>query len=520
MLSIEGSARYKKWISKFKLPENLKINKKENITATGFAVTVDDFNFNYCLLFWNAHKLEYISLCPPIDLEDGTNGEIRPIVLEFTQFQSIIKKCKSELGDIEESILDLITDKRITIEVFLFDDDPWYMKHINSKRLTILTLSMVNLLFPLVKSHYTSKIVKSMELISDISVDIDDIVYHGQKLYPLTIQEDYNSDRLNFGSWRDLIIANAMSICNNHWIIPAVMKTGQSFYLFRSSRDIYDSKYVKTKYKESDQIEAHEQDSDYYETNYKIMADVTLGYDIMLKSSCKKYKLNECNLFELLYTMWYAHSELKFIHTKLQLSIFVSNRPKVTSVYVVDHNGEKDTYVFEGSEYTTEIFNYKSSIIMLSSPLIRRERIAYDNSQLFYVINVINDYIEAEILPADIRKSLESKDYWYDIFIVLCVVDYIDICEFVLSNCDSTTEKLCKKIKDISIKYMVHGLTNIIHKKLRPETTFHALWRQIKDIFNDYHYINQKKIYNNEIGVRYIYDELFNKFPKKDYMIS
>ena len=31
----------------------------------------------------------------------------------------------------------------------------------------------------------------------------------------------------------------------------------------------------------------------------------------------KKPNLDVCNLFELLYTMWYLHHELKIIHTKL-----------------------------------------------------------------------------------------------------------------------------------------------------------------------------------------------------------
>ena len=60
---------------------------------------------------------------------------------------------------------------------------------------------------------------------------------------------------------------------------------------------------------------------------------------------------------------------------------------------------KKDTYVFNCPSHHCTIYNFKSSIVMLSSPLITTEKIAYDNSQLYQLINVINDIIEIDISP-------------------------------------------------------------------------------------------------------------------------
>ena len=85
---------------------------------------------------------------------------------------------------------------------------------------------------------------------------------------------------MNLGAWKDFIIAYAMSTIHEYMIIPSVMISGRTRWQFRASKEIFDSKYINNKYKESERLERTETESDYYETNFKIMADVVLCYGI------------------------------------------------------------------------------------------------------------------------------------------------------------------------------------------------------------------------------------------------
>ena len=539
-MSLEGSVKFNKWISKYKPPILVPKISKPILTAIGFNLRKNNNKTGYCILYWEGKKLEVISLGPQIPVDDGSNGEIRPFVINLESFNKILKLNKAKLEDIEEKLLDDLNNNKIAIEVFIYEEDSklnkWYLDHINSKRLTIITLALTTLLLSstdpnfsylsLLSDYYPDKIVDMFTKYDDVVI-LNDIKFNAQKLYPLTIQEDYNNNNhLNLGAWKDFIIAYAMSTIHEYMIIPSVMISGRTRWQFRASKEIFNSKYINNKYKESERLERTETESDYYETNFKIMADVVLCYGIDFTHINQEPELDICNLFELLYTMWYAHSELRFIHTQLQSSIickpYSSNSEDISScnVYIVGPDGEKDTYVFDKPTNTCHIFNYKSAIIMTNSILVQNERIAYDNSQLYYMINVINKYIEIELSPSDIRNSLRSKDYWYDIFVVLCIGDYIDICEYVLSQkIDSVTKDFCTKIRDLSVKSLISGLNNIINKMERPESTFHIVWDTIKDLYQDYQYI-KTVTKNKAINVRYIYDELFNRFPKKDYLIK
>jgi hypothetical protein len=184
------------------------------------------------------------------------------------------------------------------------------------------------------------------------------------------------------------------------------------------------------------------------------------------------------------------------------------------NLYITEYDGEKDTYVFDVSDYNCEIYNYGASIIMLNCPLIdnKLERIPYDNSQLSYVILVIKEFIKAETLtPEIIRESIREKDHWYDIFNVIAVKDYIDICNFILDHSDNKkTIKLCNDIIKECSSFIKSGLDDIVNKSKRPEETYNLIWDRIKDIFSDYHYSACTGVENKKINNIFKYDEIFD----------
>jgi hypothetical protein len=538
MLSIEGSKRFKKWISSFK-PKDLPATKsieKEAVTAVSFKAEINNVDLNYAMAFYTVTDdekifLDHFALLPPIPAENGVNGEVRPIVFTFEEYKTLLKKHKKEIEDLDDLLSSAIDAKKIGIKIFIYDDDDKkFMKDINNKRLSVVCLSLTYFLFTdTIATFYPEDIINAIKKIKKADVYKPPEKILAKKIYPLSIQEDYNQDRLNFGSWRDLIIANAASILKKHNVVPAVITVKGPWSRFRSSREIFDSKYLLDKFKESDNIEKKEDESDFYENNYKIMADVTLSYDFYFPNEhFSKMELSACNLFELLYSAYYLHHELKIIHTKLcrpEDSILVYKNTvvdkKKVHTYVVGPNGERDTYVFTAPEFLCEMHNFKAALIMTSSPLANKERISFDNSQLYYLIQLIQEHIDAEISPEDIKVSLRTKDYWYDIFNVIAVVDYMDICAFIQKNTDEPTKALCTKITQICTAYLDKGLKCIVTDLKRPEITFHTIWNEIREQFINYQFGNwaQNDLNKLQITHRYLYDELFNLYPKKEYKL-
>lgn len=533
MLSIEGSKIFKKWISKFKSPSSTTVKPIEvnNISAASFSADINDVNLNYCIVYWaiinERPVLSHFSLLPPIHVEDGINGEIRPVVITIDEYKELVKKYKNDISDLDDVVSEAIDHKQIDISIYIYDDnDKPYMKDINNKRLTITTLCLCYIFMThFMKQWYPKKIVDIFDYESTYEHPSNNAVTTCQKLYPLSIQEDYNISKLNFGGWRDLIIANTVSIVKHHNIIPAVISVTSPYSRFRSSKDLFESKYILDKFKESENIEKKEQDADYYENNYKIMADVTLSYNFNFPQSKKPSKLDICNLFELLYTAWYIHHELKIVHTKLSLSesILCFQEPSDSTVntYVIGPYGERDTYIFDTPSCKCEMYNFKSSIIITNSPLAFREKLAFDNSQLYYVINIIQEFIEVDLSPEDIKASLSSKDYWYDIFNVICVVDYIDICNFISKHTDSNTKELCDQIIKICFEYISYGLKCIINDHKRPDITFYSIWSQVRELFKPWHFSSwqMSKLNKKPIAHRYLYNELFDLYPNREYRI-
>jgi hypothetical protein len=536
MLSIEGSKRYKKWLSAFKgKPQQPPAQsvEKDATTAASFVAKIKGVDIHYCVIYWSLDDdghatLDHFALLPPVPVEDGVNGEIRPVVLTFEDYKELLRTHKKEIEPLDDQLSRAIDSKNIKIKVFIYDDEneKKYMKEINNKRLTVVCLCLTYfLLTDSMRSWYPKKMMDT----TTTSYQQPHRIL-AQKLYPLSVQEDYNHNRLNFGSWRDLIVANCASILKSHCVIPAVITVVPPWMRFRSSRDLFESKYLLNKFKESDHIEAKEDESDYYENNYKILADVTLCYNFYFPGDNERdEKLTACNLFELLYSAWYMHHELKIIHTKLNIPqhsilCFRNERPNTkrpVNTYVVGLSGERDTFVFDTPVVSCEIFNFKSCLVMTSSPLANQEKVSFDNSQLYYLINLIQEHLEADISPDDIKTSLRSKDYWYDIFNVIAVIDYIDICTFISGRCDSPVKDLCKKITDLCTEYLDHGLNCIVRDLTRPERTFHTIWNEIRDVMQDFHFSawTPHTLEKTQIHRRFLYDELFNLYPKKDYKL-
>lgn len=533
MFSIEGSKRYKKWLSSYK-PVNDSIVKynEANTTAATFLVTIQKTKINYCTVYWSLTKgkpeLAFFALGPSIEVDNGINGEMKPILITFDEYKDLLKINKEFISEVEDIIIEGLDSKKISFDIFIYEEESKkYKKDIESKRLTVITLSLLYLLFDdSLQTYYPESIVK---LFDNDTPYVHSTNYHiANKYCPLTMQEDYNSNKLNFGNWRDFIIMNTVSMLGKSKIIPSYTETSCDWFRFRSSKDLFVSKTIADEYKVSATIEKHDEESDYYENNFKILADVTLSYNMKIPNKViKKPNLDVCNLFELLYTMWYLHHELKIIHTKLNnpkesiLCFEQSVNKNNLNTYIIEYGGEKDTYVFNCPSHHCTIYNFKSSIVMLSSPLITTEKIAYDNSQLYQLINVINDIIEIDISPEDIKSSIKSKDYWYDIYVVICAIDYVDICNYIIDHSTGATKDLASKVLKECTNYLNFGLDCIVNKQTRPEITFHTLWDRIRQLFNDYHYSewNQSKLTKGNITDRYVYDELFNKFPSKEYQI-
>jgi hypothetical protein len=552
--SIEGSKKFKNWIKKFKQQNKILFHKIPDSNLEAICISIKEIP--YCIVYCIDSKIEYLSIGVPIPIQhdgsvsmtsanlsgapanlSGVGGEIRPcifkykpsenkkddIINSYIDFNTFIKKNKETIETIEDLILKDISSKKIKFDIYIVDNGDSkqlnkYMELINSRRIGILSLAIQCILINSKLSLlYPKSIVEKFNYI-DSATDIVGNYIGAEIINALTIQEDYNTQKMYFNTWRDLIVANSMSICKSKKIIPSTLSTGHSFYRYGSTNDYFNNKYIDAKYKISDQIEAIDNEYEYYANNFNIMADITLGYNILLplRSSNKKPKLVECNLFELLYTTWYLHSQFKIVHTKLQNSILIGDNGNNDGVnlYITEYDGEKDTYVFDVSDYNCEIYNYGASIIMLNCPLIdnKLERIPYDNSQLSYVILVIKEFIKAETLtPEIIRESIREKDHWYDIFNVIAVKDYIDICNFILDHSDNKkTIKLCNDIIKECSSFIKSGLDDIVNKSKRPEETYNLIWDRIKDIFSDYHYSACTGVENKKINNIFKYDEIFD----------
>ena len=103
MFSIEGSKRYKKWLSSYK-PVNDSIVKynEANTTAATFLVTIQKTKINYCTVYWSLTKgkpeLAFFALGPSIEVDNGINGEMKPILITFDEYKDLLKINKEFSG--------------------------------------------------------------------------------------------------------------------------------------------------------------------------------------------------------------------------------------------------------------------------------------------------------------------------------------------------------------------------------------------------------------------------------------
>lgn len=517
---MEGSKKFQTWINskEHTLIKKIHCNSYE-FDAVGISVNNIPFTILY---FNNSNKLDHLNIGIPEEIYDGRGGEIRPFYLSNNincgcelQLKDYIKENKEIIDSLEDIILEKISKNELEFDIYILNDkiQNKVKKIINNQRLTIVCLSILGTL----KNITNSKVYKSIFGEVDYDINFDKSYIISDITYSLSIQEDYNNQRIRFNSWKDYIIANVMSMLKDKNVLPSTI-TIKKMIQYTNCKEFFNSKYVLDKYKISNKIENIDNEYEYYENNYNIMADVSLSYSFIRPIKNSKVNLDIGDFFKLLYTIWYLHSDLRIMHSKLSESIFIGQDETINKEYydsiTVNFSGEKDTYVFKSSGNICEIYNYGASILMLNSIILNKnERVPFDNSQLYYIINLINEYITVDLIPNDILKELEH-DHWMDIFNILAAKDYIDICNFVLENTKNKIPEIQKIIK-LSEDYIKEGLNNLINKKKRYAITINTLYcDRILPLFNKNLWLNTENNTKIKINKKWIYDETFNLHAK------
>ena len=207
-------------------------------------------------------------------------------------------------------------------------------------------------------------------------------------------------------------------------------------------------------------------------------------------------------LLELLYTLWYIHTDLK---------IMVGN---VSSVKFVKCEGEKiiipsrgplvNGFIYE-SHCRAVLEDFSEAMIMRDGPLL-----SYPNPQR---INMFNQLKRIQSLlktranyDLDLMKIKEDNgDTWVELFHIIFVIDYVDACALFESVLPQKITKKCEKFIKVALAMM--------HSGKRNKTTFNDLWESILEEFEHLRISNfpSRKTKTDEI---YTYNEIFNYCPQ------
>lgn len=208
-------------------------------------------------------------------------------------------------------------------------------------------------------------------------------------------------------------------------------------------------------------------------------------------------------LFELLYSLWYLHNDLKLVYGNVKNIQFVDSRQDAAcvNIYVIDD----DAYIFPTCKSRAMIADFKNAILMRDGPLLRDAKL-----DSFQHIRVIKDhlktYIDYDLDVHMFKKNILDNDVWIELYHMIFVIDYMEACKLFA---DLPIAKAILKLCDSFMRDTI----SLMDQHKRPKYTFNKVWDDILNQFKAWSFmqsLSTKRLQKYKIAEAYKYNELFN----------
>lgn len=208
-------------------------------------------------------------------------------------------------------------------------------------------------------------------------------------------------------------------------------------------------------------------------------------------------------LFELLYSLWYLHNDLKIVYGNVKNIPFIDpmQDEDYSNIYVIDD----DAYIFPTCKSRAMIANFEDAILMRDGPLLKDAKL--DSFQHIRMIkDRLKSYIDYDLDMHMFKKNILDNDVWIELYHMIFVIDYMEACKlFSDLPIAKTILKLCDRFMRDTISLMDQ------HK--RPKYTFNKIWGDILEQFKAWSFmksLSTKRLQKYKISEAYKYNELFN----------
>jgi hypothetical protein len=219
-------------------------------------------------------------------------------------------------------------------------------------------------------------------------------------------------------------------------------------------------------------------------------------------------------LFGLLYTLWYIHTDLKFMLCNVKDVAFVEDDPTegkpALDVYILDDGNMDCVFVFEAGVRAV-ISDYSEALLMRDGILLQGGKVD-SFRQIKKLQKMLKERLSYDLDILDFRTQMDENDNWVDLYHMIFALDYADACDAIAAKNNAIPET--KPIRKLCEQFLT-GTLAMMHDRKRPKLTFNNLWDKILGVFKEHRWasVATKRLEKYEVGSVYRYDELFNYCP-------